>query len=169
MGEYPGRLHHDTPTWVHDGARFHIRLRAHPNQTPLTTPGLATELLLAVRRYHQLEHWWCELFLLMPDHAHAILAYPATPGMTITIRNWKRGTNRFQHAKWQEGFFHHRLRTDSELNDKWNYIRRNPVVKGLCAAEDDWPWWWSAIVPNPLLEEVERLDPKPLNVRATGP
>ena len=163
MGEFPGRLYHDTPTWVPDGSRFHIRLRALPNQTPLTTRVLATQVLRAVRRYHQLEHWWCELFLLMPDHSHAILAYPATPGMTITMRNWKRGTNRFQHADWQEGFFDHRLRTDSEVNDKWNYIRRNPIVKSLCATEDDWPWWWSAVVRNPLLEEVERLDPKPLD------
>ena len=68
------------------------------------------------------------------------------------MRNWKRGTNRFQHTEWQEGFFDHRLRTDSEVNNKWDYIRRNPVVKGLCATEDDWPWWWSAVVRNPLFK-----------------
>jgi putative transposase len=71
--------------------------------------------------------------------------------MTSTMRNWKRGTARFQGVEWQEGFFDHRLRTDEEANEKWHYIRRNPVVKNLCATEGDWPWWWSAMVPNPLL------------------
>jgi putative transposase len=153
MHEYPGRLHHKTPGWVKDGVIFHIRVRAEKRQMPsLIEPNLATELLKAVRRYHDLGHWWCELFLLMPNHAHALLAFPAEPGMSDTLRNWKRGTTRFQGVEWQEGYFDHRLREGESLRDAWNYIRRNPVVKGLCATEDDWRWWWSASLPNPLLE-----------------
>ncbi|MSU49011.1 MAG: hypothetical protein EXS37_07995 [Opitutus sp.] len=137
---------------MRDGALFHIRIRASAEQSSLIQPEMATELLRAARRYHELGHWWCELFLLMPDHVHVILSFPRIPGMTVVTRNWKRGTNRFQHVKWQEGFFDHRLRTDAESNDKWHYIRRNPVVKEFCTAEDEWPWWWSAAVPNPLFE-----------------
>jgi len=110
------------------------------------------ELLAAAQRYHELGHWWCELFLLMPDHAHAIIACPATAGMTVTLRNWKRGTKRYQEVGWQEGFFDHRLRSDSESSETWHYILRNPVIKKLCASEDEWPWWWSAVRRNTLLE-----------------
>ena len=152
MREYPGRLFHNTPGWVREGARFHVRLRSDPAQSSLIEPELARLLLDAVARYHALGHWWCELFLLMPDHAHAIMSFPREPGMTITVRNWKRGTKRFQRVQWQEGFFDHRLRSDEEADEKWHYIRRNPVVKNLCATEDDWPWWWSAVVENPLLK-----------------
>ena len=47
-------------------------------------------------------------------------------------------------------FFDHRIRDDHQLELKANYIRPNPVVKNLCAAEADWPWWWSGIANNPL-------------------
>ena len=156
MREYPGRLHHNTPGWVKDGSIFHLRIRADPQQTtPLTAPDLAVQLLAAVRRYHELGHWWCELFLLMPDHAHALLAFPAEPGVSEALRNWKRGTTRFQHVEWQDGYFDHRLRADQSRRETWDYIRRNSVVKGLCTTEDDWPWWWSGIVPNPKVERVD--------------
>ena len=155
MPEYPGRLHHKTPGWVKDGAVFHLRIRALPTQSPaLTASALAPQLLAAVRRSHELGHWWCELFLLMPDHVHALLAFPDSPGMSETLRNWKRGTARVQRVQWQEGYFDHRLRPQKSLRESWDYIRRNPVVKNLCATEDDWPWWWSGTVANPTVTDA---------------
>jgi putative transposase len=151
--DYPNRLHHETPAWAGDGALFHIRIRAEPTQhPPLSSRPLAPQLLTAARRYHELSHWWCELFLLMPDHVHAIVAFPPDTPMTATLRNWKRGTTRFQHVEWQEGFFDHRLRATRDASEKWNYIRHNPVAKSLCAHDEEWPWWWSAVLPNPLYE-----------------
>ena len=149
MHQYPGRLHHNTPGWVGDGTLFHVRLRGAPTQSSLIESALGTDLLKAAQRYHELGHWWCELFLLMPDHVHALLAFPGEPGMSEVMRQWKRGTARFQQVLWQEGYFDHRLRNEKETSEKWGYIRRNPVVKGLCATEEDWPWWWSGIVENP--------------------
>ncbi|MDB6114553.1 MAG: hypothetical protein JWQ62_1498 [Lacunisphaera sp.] len=63
--------------------------------------------------------------------------------MTAIVRNWKRGAARFQGIKWQDNFFDHRIRSPKEAQEKWRYIRLNPVVKQLCASEDDWPHWWS--------------------------
>ncbi len=152
MREYPGRLHHQTPGWVQDGSLFHLRLRVEAAQTPpLTAPLLAPALLAAAKRYHDLGHWWCELFLLMPDHAHAIVAFPPEPGMSEVLRHWKRGTTRFQSVQWQEGYFDHRLRHAAAFAETWHYLRRNPLVKNLCATEADWRWWWSGVVANPAL------------------
>jgi hypothetical protein len=151
---YPERLHHKTPAWVPENVIFHIRIRVAPaNTVPLTTPLLAASLLTAAERYHNLGHWWCELFLLMPDHVHALLRFPAETHLAEAIRQWKRGTTRFQHVNWQVNFFDHRLRNAKEANEKWRYIRLNPVVKGLCAAETHWPYVWSP---------VERVDPNAL-------
>ncbi len=151
MREYPRRLHHKTPVWVQDGSLFHVRIRILPTQLPpLTEPELASRLLDAARRYHELGRWWCELLLLMPDHLHAIAAFPSEPGMSEVLRNWKRGTARFQHVQWQDGYFDHRLRTEKEARETWDYIRRNPVVKNLCPTEVNWPWWWSGITNNLL-------------------
>ncbi|MDO8539392.1 MAG: hypothetical protein Q7S40_03060 [Opitutaceae bacterium] len=152
MSTYPQRLYHNTPGWVPDGSAYHIRFRVTSAQISLLTePVLAIDLLRAAKRYHDLGHWWCELFLLMPDHTHAILGFPAEPGMSEVARNWKRGTARYQQIEWQEGYFDHRLRNEAEAQGKWGYIRRNPVVKALSATEEQWPWWWSAAVENKLL------------------
>lgn len=153
MPDYPGRLHHKTPGWVKDGAVFHLRIRAVAGHVPaLTDKAVAPGLLAAARRYHELGNWWCTLFLVMPDHLHALIAFPASPGMSETVRNWKRSTARFQGVRWQDGYFDHRLRDGESLGEAWGYISRNPVVKGLCATADRWPWWWSGTVPNPPLE-----------------
>jgi REP element-mobilizing transposase RayT len=144
MNEFPRRLHHGTPAWVEDGAVFHIRIRVGAQQsTPLITPILANDLLQAAKRYHKMDRWWCDLILLMPDHLHALLVFPRAPGMSTCLRNWKRGTARFQQVDWQYNFFDHRMRDKKECNETWHYIRRNPVVKGLCVDEEQWAWWWS--------------------------
>lgn len=147
MNKYPGRLQHSTPGWVKEGELFHIRGRVGRDQKDrLTGSELASELLAAVRRYHVLGKWSCHLFLLMPDHWHALLVFPRDPGMVRTLRDWKRGTARFQGVNWQGNFFDHRIRHPHEAQEKWSYIRRNPVVKGLCKTEDEWPWWWSGVL-----------------------
>lgn len=144
MGEYPQRLHPETPGWVKAGSLFHVRIRVDAAQArPLTEPGLSADLIKAAQRYHELGSWWCELFLLMPDHLHALLRFPSDPGLTAVVGNWKRGTARFQGVKWQDNFFDHRIRDHAEANLKWHYIRLNPTAKLLCAKEEDWPHWWS--------------------------
>jgi putative transposase len=142
--KYPCRLHHEVPPWVEEGALYHIRIRASGEQaTPLIDPNLAPSLLGAVRRYHEAGHWWCSLVLLMPDHLHALLYFVPDRPMAQAVRDWKRGTARFQKVKWQENFFDHRIRSEKQGDEKWWYIRRNPITKGLCQTEDDWNWWWS--------------------------
>jgi putative transposase len=129
---------------VKDGALFHIRIRVAPTQqTSLVEPALASALLKAAAEYHASGRWWCELFLLMPDHLHALLAFPRESGMSVVVRNWKRGAARIQGVHWQDNFFDHRIRSKPEAQEKWLYIRRNPAVKGLCAREEDWPYRWA--------------------------
>jgi putative transposase len=142
--EYPGRLRHDVPGWVKAGAVFHVRIRSAPEQViPLTEEKLGADLLAAMRRYHELGRWWCRLVVIMPDHLHALVSFPDQSGMSATVRDWKRGTARFQGVRWQSNFFDHRLRTDKEVAEAWVYFGANPVVKGLVLRAQDWPWRWS--------------------------
>jgi putative transposase len=143
--DYPQRLHHDTPAWVKTGELFHVRIRIDAAQVNfLTEPSLSKNLIDAAKRYHELGRWWCEIFLLMPDHIHTLLRFRSEPGMAVVVGNWKRGTARFQDVHWQNNFFDHRIRNKAEAGEKYGYIRRNPVIKGLCAVEGDWPHSWSA-------------------------
>jgi REP-associated tyrosine transposase len=41
---------------------------------------------------------------------------------------------------WQEGFFDHVMRSEESCDEKWEYMRQNPVRAGLCGQPDDWPY-----------------------------
>jgi REP element-mobilizing transposase RayT len=118
MVRYPGRLEHRTPSWVEDGSTFHIRIRVGPEQTvPLVAPLLAESLIASFHRNHAMSKWWCSLVLIMPDHIHAMLAFPRDPGMSETIREWKRLTARSVRVRWQPNYFDHRLRNARESEE----------------------------------------------------
>jgi len=140
MEKYPQRLYHKTPSWVADTAIFHIRIRCdRENKRPLTHPLSSGEIIASVVDYADRQKWSCYCFLLMPDHLHALLSFGRINGISEVIRNWKRARTKFQGVKWQDGFFDHRIRTAGEFTEKYEYIRQNPVVLGLCEKPDDWP------------------------------
>ena len=136
---HPGKLYHRVPGWVEDGAIFHIRIRSEGDPTSsLTEP----RILEAARVYHERQRWFCHLIVLMPDHVHALLSFPRQDGMSRIIGEWKHYLAHHGGIRWQDGYFDHRIRNDAEFVEKAAYIRRNPVAKGLCAREEDWPWTW---------------------------
>ncbi len=140
---FKDRLHHRVPDWVPDGEIFHLRIRCAREQishTSLITPSLAQPLLDSARNYHTRGRWCCFLFLLMPDHLHALIALPPSESMSNVVRAWKSWHTRTHHLAWQGGYFDHRLRAGHEFELKAHYIRQNPVVKGLCPRTEDWPW-----------------------------
>jgi putative transposase len=142
---FPERLHHRVPHWVQPGALFHIRiaLDREKEQKALTDSPLAQAILDSAKFYEATLRWHITLFVLMPDHLHALLSFARGESMSEVIRGWKRFHRRTNQVVWQEGYFDHRLRADErgeQLSAKMNYIRQNPVVAGLCARAEDWPW-----------------------------
>ena len=142
---FPSKLHHAVPHWVEPGALFHVRvaLDREKEQRPLTEPALAGTLLDSVRFYESKQRWHVMLFLLMPDHLHALLSFARDQSMSRVIGDWKHFHARKYGIMWQEGYFDHRLRNDErgeQLSAKLNYIRQNPVIAGLCRNAMDWPW-----------------------------
>jgi hypothetical protein len=41
---------------------------------------------------------------------------------------------------WQKGFFDHVIRSDESYEQKWIYVRENPVRAGLVRSAQDWPF-----------------------------
>lgn len=120
---YPFRLYHKTPSWVEDGAVFHIRLRCSAdNRIPLIQSGVANDLLESARFYSEKGRWFAHLFLLMPDHLHALISFPKDRAMSLTISEWKRYQTRRHSIQWQDNFFDHRLRNVQEYLEKAAYI-----------------------------------------------
>ena len=142
---FPSRLRHEVPHWVEQGAWFHIRIALDRSiqQRMLSEDGLAQPLLESATFYQINQLWHIGIFLLMPDHLHAVISFGREKKMSGLIRDWKRFHARKHSVLWQEDYFDHRLRNDEradQLSSKINYIRQNPVVAGLCNTADDWKW-----------------------------
>jgi len=86
-------------------------------------------------------------YVIMPDHIHLFVVFPET-GLTIArwVQSMKSvlgksllslGVNK---PHWQRGFFDHVLRSAESYSEKWEYVRNNPVRKGLCPRQIDWPF-----------------------------
>jgi REP element-mobilizing transposase RayT len=103
-------------------------------------PTVGDGVLAAMAHNHNKFVWHCRLCLLMPDHLHAIIAFPREPGMATIIANWKKFVAVKFGVKWQRDFFDHRLRDHHELGEKTSYILMNPIRKGLCERVEDWAW-----------------------------
>ena len=135
------RLHHATPAWVQHDAVFHIRVRGLPaNRMSLLEPAVALALIESAGFYHRKRSWFCHLFLLMPDHLHALISFPPSSDMRVVVGRWKAWQTRQLGVLWQDNFFDHRIRDKREFELKAEYIRQNPVVKGLCKNATGWPW-----------------------------
>jgi putative transposase len=134
-------LPHDVPPWVTDGALFFVTIHcATRGAEQLTIAAVATPLLESVAHYHSNHRWFARLFLLMPDHAHALISFPQPETMRAVIGDWKRYAARHLGIGWQRDFFDQRLREDEQWRLKADYIRSNPVRKGLVMRPEEWPW-----------------------------
>jgi len=143
------KLYHNTPDWVPDHSIYHIRIRCHPRQR-FSLLDSGHELFESVQLYADLAKWNCFLFLLMPDHLHALMSFSSAPGMTSVIRDWKKYRARFHRINWQDGFFDHRIRNQQEYSRTHHYILNNPVARSLCQTPEDWPWKITSFAPEAI-------------------
>jgi len=135
------RLPHEVPSWVAEGSFFFITINCESRATnSLCHAVVGDGVLAAARHNHEKCAWHCRLMLLMPDHLHAVIAFPREPTMKTIISNWKHFLAAKVRIDWQRDFFDHRLRDHREEEEKISYILMNPVRRGLCERAEDWPW-----------------------------
>ena len=69
--------------------------------------------------------------------------------MEFNLGQWIRGLKRSlgttltkcgSDNPWQPGFFDHLLRNSESYDEKWEYVRNNPLRAGLANSRDDWPY-----------------------------
>jgi REP element-mobilizing transposase RayT len=103
---------------------------------PSTFMGLRRALVLA-------DQWHVWAATLMPDHIH-LLASPFIPEelpnrLSGFVKRKVNGGNQSIIA-WQRGSFDRLLRSGESSQQKWKYIRENPVRAGLVKRWQDWPY-----------------------------
>jgi REP-associated tyrosine transposase len=95
--------------------------------------------------------------VVMPDHVHLIFVplidlsrsevislariTKAIKGASSHLINRRLNTHE---RIWQEESFDHVLRSSEQLDAKIEYVRNNPVRKGLVATPDEYRWTWVA-------------------------
>ena len=136
-------LPHEIPLWVDPQTEVYfitINCQVHLINK-LARPDVSAALFETVRHRQERGLWWPYLFLLMPDHVHALLSFPPSgKPLSLVIRTWKEWTAKELDIGWQRDFFEHRLRNDESRREKADYILQNPVRKELAARPEDWPF-----------------------------
>ncbi len=146
MTELPQRkkLPHGIPSWVEDGSIYFITMCGCPRgENQFCRRNTAPFLLESAALYNERQTWFARLFLLMPDHIHALISFPRDKPMRQIISSWKGYHARKLGIRWQRDFFDHRLRNDESETEKAQYIRQNPVRAGLVQKPEDWPHVWT--------------------------
>jgi len=91
--------------------------------------------------------WSVGRYVILPDHIHLFCGpntFPAQP-LDKWIACWKNHvtrawTNRSQVPIWQREFWDRQLRRTESYEEKWRYVRNNPVRHGYVSRVEDWPY-----------------------------
>ena len=91
------------------------------------------------------DKWSIGEYLIMPDHIH-MFCRPAT-SPRFSLQKWvvflKSRMSKYcvnNEWRWQSDFWDTQMRSGEKYRQTWEYIRMNPVKKGLVARSEDWPY-----------------------------
>jgi putative transposase len=137
------KLPHGAAPWVRGEIVYFITICCSPRHlNQLCLEPLAPTVWESIAFRQQRRDWFVHLWLLMPDHLHALVSFSREQNMMKVIANWKEIIAKKTGIKWQREFFDHRVRSAHELKEKEDYIRQNPVRKGLVDRPEDWKFVW---------------------------
>jgi REP element-mobilizing transposase RayT len=90
--------------------------------------------------------WLVGRYVILPDHLHLFCAPNGidAPPLERWMRFWKSLATRNMKEKagtvWQRHHWDRQLRSGESYDDKWEYVRNNPVRHGYVADANDWPY-----------------------------
>ena len=101
-----------------------------------------------LRRIAQRQGWTVLKVCFMPDHVHLLLSPMKEREQSLSefMRAWKSCVvlrlrrDGDTEEIWQREFHDRLLRTDEKLNEKWEYVRQNPVRAGWCRESEEYPF-----------------------------
>ncbi len=141
------RLPHQVPLWIDPNKELYfLTISCYPRgKNQLAHPKIAAAVLETVAFRNASYLWYAHIFLLMPDHAHALISFPPSEKtLKAIVSQWKGWTAKAIGIEWQRDFFEHRLRGEENHQQKANYILQNPVRAGLVQKPEEWPYVWFA-------------------------
>lgn len=139
------------PHYQKPGRALFITFRKN-NREPF--PCGARDAVLERCLFDHGRHYRLHAVVVMPEHVHLLL----TPledekgwpyGLPLILKQLKgtsaRSVNKLSGScgpVWQEESFDHVVRSDESFEEKLEYIRQNPVRRGLVRDPNDYRWLW---------------------------
>jgi putative transposase len=113
----------------------------------LHRPEIADLVANAMRHFHE-SRYLLDEWVVMPNHAHAILWPMPNHLLSDLLKSWKQFSSRRakkilgmgEEPFWQPESYDHWIRSDEEKTRIARYIQNNPVTGGLCARPEEWRW-----------------------------
>jgi putative transposase len=81
-------------------------------------------------------------YVVMPEHVHVLVSEPRKGSLARAVQALKLSVSvgSAQRPFWQARYFDFNVHSEEKRVEKLRYMHRNPVVRGLCAKPEDWPW-----------------------------
>jgi putative transposase len=84
-------------------------------------------------------------YVLMPEHVHLLVGEPLVSSLSVALQVLKQKTSRKLKKKedahfWLPRYYDFDVNNEEKRVEKLRYMHRNPVVRGLVAKPEDWPW-----------------------------
>jgi REP element-mobilizing transposase RayT len=154
------------PHWQMGGSTYFVTFRT----VNLELPPEARKLTLNACRHFDGQRYTLWAAVITPDHVHLLLQ-----PKEIEAGQWWSLSSLFHSVKsftskeinklltrkgsvWQDESCDRIFRDEQEFLEKWNYIRNNPVNKGLCKAPEEWDGFYECTgkMPMPPRYDAER-------------
>ena len=128
------------------GATYFITFRSQ-----MFLPPDARDLVIAVIRDFTRQHIDLDAAVVMPDHVHLVIRLLRKEGLSQVLHLIKgrsaRQVNQLLRREgplWMDESFDHIIRNETELEEKIEYIKQNPVKNGLATQPSEYKWLLSA-------------------------
>jgi REP-associated tyrosine transposase len=133
------------PHWQIGGYTYFLTFRTRG----VDLPAEARCCVLDACRHFDGQRYTLWAAVVMPDHVHVLLRpEERVPGQWWSLASILHSIKGFSSHRINELVGHHGpvwlderfdriVRDEEEFREKWNYIRQNPVKKGLCSVPED--------------------------------
>ncbi|MCA8946133.1 MAG: transposase [Planctomycetes bacterium] len=151
IGKDLGRWKRHLPHFQSGGRTLFVTWRCLENVSLSTSERQI--VLDCIRHFHR-DRYLVFTVVVMPDHTHLLLQpceksagnwwnlgelLKGMKGVSARRINESRGT---LGSLWQDERYDRQVRSRSDFEEKWSYIRLNPVRAGLVSVAEDWDSLW---------------------------
>jgi putative transposase len=81
-------------------------------------------------------------YVIMPEHVHLLVSEPETKPLATALQALKLSVSKRSTPKpfWETRYYDFNVFTHNKRVEKLKYMHRNPVIRGLVTASEDWHW-----------------------------